>query len=77
MWQERAAYILREAFNYPYREIGDVLRLGEHFSSNRSTAKLKASPRSVPSAGSALVSTGSGNQVPAYVSRRERVDCMT
>jgi RNA polymerase sigma factor (sigma-70 family) len=26
---ERAAYILREAFNYPYREIGDILRVEE------------------------------------------------
>src|SRR5262245_51141061 len=26
---ERAAYILREALDYPYREIADVLRLGE------------------------------------------------
>jgi RNA polymerase sigma-70 factor (ECF subfamily) len=26
---ERAAYILREAFDYPYREIADVLRLEE------------------------------------------------
>ena len=26
---ERAAYILREAFDYPYREIGNVLRLEE------------------------------------------------
>jgi RNA polymerase sigma factor (sigma-70 family) len=26
---ERAAYILREAFNYPYRKIADILRLGE------------------------------------------------
>ena len=27
--RERAAYILREAFDYPYREIADVLRLRE------------------------------------------------
>jgi len=26
---ERAAYVLREAFNYPYREIGEILRLEE------------------------------------------------
>jgi RNA polymerase sigma factor (sigma-70 family) len=26
---ERAAYILREAFDYPYRDIANVLRLGE------------------------------------------------
>ena len=26
---ERAAYVLREAFNYPYRQIADILRLGE------------------------------------------------
>jgi RNA polymerase sigma factor (sigma-70 family) len=26
---ERAAYVLREAFNYRYREIADILRLGE------------------------------------------------
>jgi RNA polymerase sigma-70 factor (ECF subfamily) len=26
---ERAAYVLREAFNYPYREIADVLRVEE------------------------------------------------
>jgi RNA polymerase sigma-70 factor (TIGR02957 family) len=26
---ERAAYVLREAFNYPYREIADILRLEE------------------------------------------------
>ena len=26
---ERAAYILREAFDYPYREIADILRLEE------------------------------------------------
>jgi RNA polymerase sigma-70 factor, ECF subfamily len=26
---ERAAYILREALDYPYREIANVLRLGE------------------------------------------------
>ena len=26
---ERAAYILREAFNYPYRQIANILRLGE------------------------------------------------
>jgi RNA polymerase sigma-70 factor (ECF subfamily) len=26
---ERAAYILREAFDYPYREIGNLLRLEE------------------------------------------------
>ena len=26
---ERAAYILREAFDYPYREIANVLRLEE------------------------------------------------
>jgi RNA polymerase sigma factor (sigma-70 family) len=26
---ERAAYVLREAFNYPYRQIAQVLRLGE------------------------------------------------
>jgi RNA polymerase sigma-70 factor (ECF subfamily) len=26
---ERAAYVLREAFNYPYREIADILRIEE------------------------------------------------
>ena len=26
---ERAAYVLREAFNYPYREIADILRVEE------------------------------------------------
>jgi hypothetical protein len=26
---ERAAYVLREAFNYPYRQIADILRLEE------------------------------------------------
>lgn len=26
---ERAAYVLREAFNHPYREIGDILRVTE------------------------------------------------
>src|SRR5262245_56111927 len=26
---ERAAYVLREAFNYRYRQIADILRLGE------------------------------------------------
>jgi len=26
---ERAAYVLREAFNYPYRKLADILRLGE------------------------------------------------
>jgi RNA polymerase sigma-70 factor (ECF subfamily) len=26
---ERAAYVLREAFGYPYRQIGDVLTLSE------------------------------------------------
>jgi RNA polymerase sigma-70 factor (ECF subfamily) len=26
---ERAAYVLREAFSYPYRQIADILRLGE------------------------------------------------
>ena len=26
---ERAAYVLREAFNYPYREIAGILRVGE------------------------------------------------
>jgi RNA polymerase sigma-70 factor (ECF subfamily) len=26
---ERAAYVLREAFNYPYRHIADILQLGE------------------------------------------------
>jgi RNA polymerase sigma factor (sigma-70 family) len=26
---ERAAYVLREAFSYPYREIGDILRVTE------------------------------------------------
>jgi RNA polymerase sigma factor (sigma-70 family) len=26
---ERAAYVLRKAFNYPYREIADILRVGE------------------------------------------------
>ncbi len=26
---ERAAYVLREAFNYPYREIAEILRVGE------------------------------------------------
>jgi RNA polymerase sigma-70 factor (ECF subfamily) len=26
---ERAAYPLREAFNYPYRQIAEILRLGE------------------------------------------------
>ena len=26
---ERAAYVLREAFNYPYREIADILRVRE------------------------------------------------
>jgi RNA polymerase sigma-70 factor (ECF subfamily) len=26
---ERAAYVLREAFNYPYREISDILRIGD------------------------------------------------
>ena len=27
--RERAAYVLREAFNYPYKEIEDVLRVEE------------------------------------------------
>jgi RNA polymerase sigma factor (sigma-70 family) len=26
---ERAAYVLREAFNYPYREIAEIVRVGE------------------------------------------------
>lgn len=26
---ERAAFVLREAFNYPYRRIADILQLGE------------------------------------------------
>jgi len=26
---ERVVYVLREAFNYPYREIADILRIGE------------------------------------------------
>ena len=50
---ERAAYILREAFDYPYRDIASVLRLGEanarqvvtrarhHVSAGRRTAALR------------------------------------
>ena len=41
------------------------------------SATSSASPRSAPSVGSALVSTGSGSQGPMYVSRRTRADWAT
>jgi hypothetical protein len=48
--------------------------VGESRSRMSSTATSRASLRSAPRCGSALVSTGSGSHGPMYVSRRTRAD---
>lgn len=67
---ERAGYLLREAFNYPYCEIADILRVGEanarqlvtrarqHVSTGRRTPVKPAQHRRLISAFAAAATTG-------------------
>jgi RNA polymerase sigma factor (sigma-70 family) len=51
--RERAAYVLREAFNYSYRQIGDVLQLAEANARQLVTrARRRVADRPRPTAGS-------------------------
>lgn len=51
--RERAAYVLREAFNYSYRQIGDVLKLAETNARQLVTrARRRVADRPHPAAGS-------------------------
>jgi RNA polymerase sigma-70 factor (ECF subfamily) len=51
--RERAAYVLREAFNYSYRQIGDALRLAEANARQLvARARRRVADRPRPTAGS-------------------------
>ncbi len=43
---ERAAYVLREAFDYPYEQIADIMQLSEPAAASSSAGRASTSPAS-------------------------------
>jgi RNA polymerase sigma factor (sigma-70 family) len=68
---ERAVYVLREAFDYPYREIADILGLGE---ANARQLATRARQRIADSRRAPVRSCDQGRLLDAFMAASERGD---